>query len=482
MNKRGTMKKTISVILSVFLISLFPIQSVGADVAPPEAPPGANLVPGMENTQVRMMAEKVLLTITEDPTDARGAVAYTEATFSMRNLGSTEERMQVRFPLTFFNGNSDGFGNFPEIDGINAKVSGRAVSTRREMQPYLAGEFSYPEQDEIPWAVFEVTFPPAQDVTIQVSYTVNGYGYYPYESFLYVLETGAGWNGTIGIADVIVRFPYEVNEMNIWLDFAGGYSEATQDATLSGNEVRWHYEELEPTREHNPVINAVAPALWKSILREIDAVTRNPKDGEAWGRLGKAYKEIARMPKGYLREDEAGRKLFQLSREAYETCLGLLPEDSLWHTGYADLLWSHYYFDIHGYRKADTDGILPLLLTHLQTALALDPNNQLARDLLDEIRYSVSDAVEFDGNEYIYLALTATPLPPTPFGGIATETPSAPLTPAAEETLPPIEIPGATPVVPPATVPSPLCGSFGMILPVLAGLWWVSSERRKQRR
>ena len=54
-----------------------------------------------------------------------------------------------------------------------------------------------------------------QDVTIEVAYTVNGYGYYPYDVFKYILETGAGWNGTIGIADVIVRFPFEVSEKNV---------------------------------------------------------------------------------------------------------------------------------------------------------------------------------------------------------------------------------------------------------------------------
>jgi hypothetical protein len=98
----------------LILISAFPPKAVHADVAPPEAPPGTNLIPGNETTQVRMVAETVTLTISKDPAHSQEAIAKTEAVFTMRNLGTAEENMQVRFPLSFFNGNSDGFGNFPE--------------------------------------------------------------------------------------------------------------------------------------------------------------------------------------------------------------------------------------------------------------------------------------------------------------------------------------------------------------------------------
>lgn len=477
------MKKTLTLlaIFAVLLATLFSVKSARADVAPPEAPPGTNLVPGSETTQVRMMAETVILTIAKDPADPKGAIARTEASFTMRNLGGVEEKMQARFPLTFFNGSSDGFGNFPEIADIAVRVNGRAVSTRRELQPFLATEGqSYQEQAEIPWAVFNVTFPPSQDVTIEVAYTVNGYGYYPYEVFKYVLETGAGWNGTIGVADVIVRFPYEVNEKNVWMkeaDYAG-YGDPTLGGVLGGKEIRWHFEDLEPTWENNIQVLLVAPSLWESILKETSTVTKNPNDGEAWGRLGKAYKEIVRMSKGYLREDAVGREMFQLSRAAYEKCLALLPNDPVWHFGYADLLWSHYYFDIHASRKDDTEGILPLILSHLQTALRIDPNTQQARDLLTEISYSVPEAVQVDGDNFIYLGLTATPPPPTPWL-VATETAFPTLT---ESAAPTATLESAQPVepVPPTEPPvaNPICGSMALVLPALAGVFWIS--RRKQ--
>lgn len=91
-------------------------------------------------------------------------------------------------------------------------------------------------------------------------------------------------------------------------------------------------------------------------MYETQNVENNPRDGEAWGRLARAYKEIARGSKGWLREDPDGLELFAASRDAYEKCLALLPNDSLWQYGYADLLWSHYYFDIYFSGKADFGG------------------------------------------------------------------------------------------------------------------------------
>ncbi len=458
--------------LVVLLAALFSPRPVRADMAPPETPPGANPVPGAETTQVRMVAETVTLTIAQDPTDPKGAIARTVATFTMRNLGRASESMSARFPLTFFNGNSDGYGNYPEIAQIAVRVNGKSVPTRRELQPFFPSQSSYHEAQEIPWAVFEVSFPPAQDVIVEIAYTVHGYGYYPYEVFRYVLETGAGWNGTIGSADIIMRFPYEVTRQNVWAENAAsaGYGNPTSGGELSGNEIRWRFENLEPTSEDNIEIVIVAPALWERVLKEAQRVAKNPKDGEAWGRLGKAYKEAIVLNKG-LRDDAAGLEMLQLSRQAYEKCLALLPNDSLWHYGYADLLWAHYYWNLR-WSGADAEGILPLTLSHLKTALAIDPNNRLARDLLMNIAYSVDGLVQVNGDDFIYLALTATPLPPTPW-----PTATAFLTPteAAASTAIPDVSPAPAPTKPPAA--HPICGGSALVLPVLAGALWLT--RRK---
>ncbi len=465
-------KLVIFCVFTLLLISAFPPKAAHADVAPPEAPPGTTLIPGNETTQVRMAAETVTLTISKDPSDSQEAIAKTEAVFTMRNLGTAEEDMQVRFPLSFFNGNSDGFGNFPEIDSIEVKVDGKNVPTKREEQPFVDTENGYKERDKIPWAVFDVSFPPAQDVTLEVTYTVNGFGYYPYENFKYILETGAGWNGTIGTADVIVRLPYEVNKQNVWVEEVYGYTDPTQGGVMSGNEIRWHFEELEPTWENNIQVIVVTPSLWESVLKETGTVTKNPNDGEAWGRLAKAYKEILRQSHGELRADAAGRAMFELSKDSYEKCLALLPNDPLWHYGYSELLWAHYYFEVYWTGQTDVEGILPAVLNELQTTLALDPGNQQAKDLLTEISYAMPDAVSLEGDTFVLLGLTATPILPTRY-------PTETLQPALEPTTVPTQQAAIVPTdsQPQPTAKNPLCGS-AFLLPVLFGAVLISKKRR----
>lgn len=464
------MKKIFSLFaLLLVFISAFPAQRARADVAPPETPPGTNLLPGDERTQVRMQAETVTLIVSENPADATNAIAKTEAVFTMRNLGTAEEKMQVRFPLSFFDGASDGFGRYPEISAIVVKIDGKTVTTRRENQPFFNWANGYTERDELPWAVFDVTFPPNQDVKLEVFYTAYGFGYYPYETFKYVLQTGAGWNGTIGSADIIVRLPYQASEENIYI--ADEYSQTSSGGILSGNEIRWHFEDLEPTWQDDLQVTVVTPQLWQAILKDTASVEANPKDGEAWGRLGKSYKEIIRATKGWLRDDLIGREMFEKSKSSYEKCLALLPNDALWRYGYADLLWSYYYYQIYLQGEDDTQSILPIILTNLQSALALDPNNTQAKELLAQISYSVPGAVSESENGFDYLGLTATPLPPTP---TATVVPTVALptpTPELSATIPAESMPEAP------TVPKPLCGSAAL-LPALFGLLWFVKRKR----
>jgi hypothetical protein len=461
------MKKALYTFIVLSLLLSLSVRPASADVAPPETVPGSNLNPGSESTQVRMVAETVTLTVSEDPADKNGAVAETRAVFNMRNLGTTEESMAVRFPLSFFNGASDGFFNYPEIPSIAVKVDGKSVSTRRELQPFLSTEMGRTsEREDIPWAVFDVTFPPNKDVTIEVVYNVQGFGYYPYEVFKYVLETGTGWNGTIGSAEIILRLPYEANEKNVWVEGVEGYGPATQGGVFNGNEVHWKFTELEPTFENNLQFVIVTPSAWNKVLNETQTVTNNPNDGEAWGRLGKVYKELITMHHGELRTDSTGQAMYDLSRTAYEKCLALLPNDPLWQYGYADLLWSRYYFDFYMTGISDTEGLLPKTLTALQTALELDPNLQQAKDLLLEISYSIPDAVQQNEDEtFTLLGLTATPVPLTPWGGDATPTVvPAVATPTATFTMGVIP-----PSTPEPTASNPLCGSAAL-LPIFLGL------------
>ncbi|MFZ5880189.1 MAG: tetratricopeptide repeat protein [Chloroflexota bacterium] len=481
------MKKYPRVLVLALMLSALIFQVARADVAPPEAPPGSNPLPGEGGTQVAMLAETVILTVLPDPADAQGAIAKTVASFTMRNQGTEMEQIQVRFPLSFVFWGSE---KYPEIKDLTARVNGIQVATTRQVLPYTPANpmgadcvdcpVAAHRQIEMPWAVFDVGFAPGDDVSIEVSYTVQGFGYFPYEQFRYILETGAGWKDAIGSADVIVRLPYEASDRNVWVEAS------TSGLTLHGNEVRWHFENLEPTSENNIEISLLPPAMWQKVLTETANVTRNPQDGEAWGRLGKAYKEAIRMPKGFLRDDTVGQEMYALSRDAYERCLVLLPKDSLWHAGYADLLWSHYYFDMYFGGEADTEGVLPRLLSELRIALELDPNNQVARDLLSRIASSAPELVHKTDAGYDFLALTATPTPQITHETLTAAPTGTPFPSPLPVTLTVREmtraasdpLPAVTPTHPQEAPASPLCGGTAMLLPVLAGaLWFV---RRRQ--
>jgi tetratricopeptide (TPR) repeat protein len=464
--------------LALFVSSLV-FVSARADVAPPEFPPGSNPVPGSLVTQVRMMAERVTLTVISRPPEKVLGQAKTEAAFLMRNLGTAAESLDVRFPLTFFDGRDDGFGHFPEIADLQVLVNGKPVTWRRVQAAYTGAD-SFNEQTLTPWAAFSVNFPPGIDVPISVTYLADGYGYEPYYALRYVLVTGAGWNGTIGTAEVIVRLPYEANAQNVVLGETTGFSDTTSGAQFVGNEVRWHFEDFEPTSANNIEISLVQTALWRKVQEETANTTKNPADGEAWGRLGKAYKEVVRFPR-FFRGDPAGLEMYQLSLQAYEKAVTLLPEDALWHYGFADLLWSHH--SIYHYGRDDTSDLPELVraVEEIRTSLALDPKNQDARDLAGWMASQYPWALSQTDAGFDFLLLTATP---TAAPRVITETP-APAATATPVSVRPTVPPAATRVPPPAAATPvsppagglPFCGGAALLLPLLAAGFWGLSRR-----
>ncbi len=460
----------------VILILCFILPSPArADVAPPAQPPGVNPQPETEVTRVQMAAETVLINVSATTPEGSLGQARVTADFTMHNVGDLSETMAVRFPLSA----NDGFFNFPEITELEVRVGGQLVTTRRIEIP---DEFD----DPVAWAEFDVTFPAGQDVFIQVAYTLEGTGEYPYISFQYILETGAGWYGTISTGEIIVRLPYGANEYNVIFNQQIGWSETKTGGTLSGNEFRWSFTDLEPTFEDNFQISLVMPSAWQKVLTEQANVTNNLQDGEAWGRLGKIYKEISRLRRG-LREDLGGQEIFRLSQEAYEQAITLLPNDALWHAGYADLLWTHYYY--YTYFSAQPDPTELIHILHLlDRSLALSPGNSVAFDLLTEISYSIPEAVQFEGDTFAILYLTATPIIPLP----ATATPLPSETPPPTATSTPLPqdqataVPTASPLpatlAPNTAIPEPTPAPTGITICGLGLLLFLPALRRRKKR
>jgi hypothetical protein len=392
------------IFLLVAVLLAFP-GAARADIAPPINPPGSNVQPGGASTQVRMVNEKVVLDVKDDGQAQGLGKAHVTADFSMRNLGSEQETMQVRFPISANNG----WGDYPEITGVVVKVDGKTVPTTTT---------SYPEPnysaDPVPWVEFGVTFPPNVDVAISVGYDLQGSGYYPYTAFYYLLETGTGWKDTIGKAEIILRLPYEANSLNVVQDTQIGWAETNPGGIFDGREVHWLYEDFEPgpyAVVQNMEFALVAPSAWKMVLQAQAEIKASPTDGEAWGRLAKAYKDLFLLGKGY-REDAGGSELYRLSVEAYEECLRLKPSDAQWHAGFADLLANKAFWD--NWMSGPTQDAFRAL-TEIQTALKLAPNDAKVQEIAQNILWTFPDGMTLTdaGYDFPWLTQTPTPRPPT---------------------------------------------------------------------
>ena len=476
------------ILVLVLLAALLTPIRARADVAPPEQPPGANIVPGSESTQVRMVAETVTLTVLSQSRDQHLAQADTVADFTMRNLGTETETMQARFPLTFAYppDENDGFGNLPEITDIRIFVNGKQVSTNRidDGVPAWPGGVAYRQR---PWAAFDVSFPPATDVNVTVKYTSNGFGDPggANATFRYVLETGAAWNGTIGSADIIVKLPYAATLENVPPTERMGLPHLTTvGMQMLGDTLRWHFDDFEPTTDNNISVTLVSPSFWQKVLDGRAQTQKNPNDGEAWGQLGKAIKEVSVAAKGYPRDDEAGFKLYDEAEQAYQKSVTLLPKDALWHYGFADLLWRRVRFMDRNTNKPLDMARVSHLVDELRQSLALDPKNQKAKDLADQIadQYEYPWAIVKTDSGYDFPVLTATP---TANPETATPTPEATST-SQEQIKPTQTLPSVvgeatyTPVSPAKTPKAglPLCGGAELVFfPALAAFWLVVKRK-----
>src|SRR5512138_1745533 len=150
----------------VFVLLAFP-SSARADIAPPFQPPGSNLQPGQESTQVRMAAETVVIEVQRDITPESLGRAHVIADFTMHNLGTADESMAVRFPISA----SDGNWGYPEISNVVIKVNGKPVQHRRADYPEINARYGWTNENSlVPWAEFDVTFPAGKDIPIQVAY------------------------------------------------------------------------------------------------------------------------------------------------------------------------------------------------------------------------------------------------------------------------------------------------------------------------
>lgn len=425
-----------------------------ADVAPPPPPAGANLFPGIETTQVRMESETVVISVAQnEPGEA--PYARVRAQFKLRNLGQAEENLQVRFPLNFLVDYMADWQTceyplaFPEIGDFTALVENETVEVTTTTQKKDDPGGTKSAVDVKCWASFPVTFPPNQDVDIEVRYTVQGapglYGMSNNIQFYYVLVSGKGWKDTIGSAEIILNAPYALTGKTL-------LGVQPEGGVVKGSEIRWKFENFEP--DTNITVGLLDPGHWKLINLLVKAITDNPQDGDSWARLARAYRDaVIAQPVGFHGE-LSGFEYYGQSLTAFAKAVSLLPNDADLRIDYADLLIHNAFNPIAG-DDEDIYNSLVLAVQQLKRALEIDPNHPRALELLKSLetwQNAPVEIVDLSAARPNYLILT--PGGPTrTLAPTITHTPFPPsLTPTATWTRNPTRTLTVTPI-PSATEP-----------------------------
>jgi hypothetical protein len=322
----------------VLLWSALPQQAVRADIGwPPLNPSGAAPgVPQGVDTQVRMVSEEVVLTVETYerpvPKGMEASPAYfmrglVEAQFLMRNLGESQESFDVWFPLAAsvrYHGLLPVI--FPDniVQDFKVWVDGLPVSFEQEQAPDVGDP-----KVESSWARFPMTFPAGQDVQVHVNYTIYPSGRRPFGDFEYILQTGAGWKGTIGEATIIVNLPDTVTPENVSLsgNSVEGLPLAPNPAgyTIENNEIRWHLTDLEPTEKDNVFVNVLESGRYRSLVHARATVLNTPNSADAQLALANAIQNALIVVKR-VGQHGGGKALGEQVNVAYRRALELAPQ------------------------------------------------------------------------------------------------------------------------------------------------------------
>lgn len=360
---------------------LRPPVNVKADVAPPPDAPIGNLGPYIfKKTKVKMQSERVQIDISADPLWNYFSKLQVDAHFVFQNMGSSDEYMQAIFPFSDINECGSG-GYFYEVDeeSFNVSIDGQPVKTSEFTTPSQVREHCSPEK----WGKFEIHFPVRKNVNVDINYTMLELDYmrmwsFPKRSFYYLLETGAGWYGTIGKAEVIVNFPYDITKENATLP--PGY-------TIRGNQARWYWENLEPTKYDNIIIQFIEPDKWEKLTNLRANTETNPWDADQWIEISDLYLDMA-----YYFNPRLGIEHWGFAHQAvhaYRQAMQLRPEAADIRASYAWLLCKMSYQG-NGYQLSLSYPSVQRILREIDIILAQDPDNKTAHGILDYIDCRIS--------------------------------------------------------------------------------------------
>jgi hypothetical protein len=398
-------------VLASFCISLLVSSPVQADVGPqPILPGGSSLKPEGE-TPIQMAAE--LVTLNVRPATAADnalvklnprwygydlhpiwypAVAEVEADFTMKNPTSEAVSMTVWFPLNAALEKVEFSGErpseiVPRLESFQVSVDGNPVDFTVSELPNPKGT----DQPALPWASFPVTFSGGVDTPIHVSYTVplKPFPKEPAMSLFYVFQTGAGWAGPIGQADLIVNLPYPASEATL--------ADLPPGAVLEGSQVRWTWQNFEPGPEDDFAATLLRLDKWRELETARLAVQANPQDGQAWLDLASLYHSLS-LYNLSLRIYRFSPSYLPLGIEAYQKAADLLPDHPAPHAGLALLTLAGYLEDHNA-----PPGVIRFVQDEYRIAKELAARNPSLAEETD-LLYVLEDAF----NAYYYNDATAT--------------------------------------------------------------------------
>lgn len=344
----------VGLLLAAVLFNLLVPSSARADVGvQPVLPVGSNLKPE-KKTPIQMVSEVVTMRVrqaTEADNDlvelnpqAYGyenhpvwfpGIAEVEADFRMKNPTNKAVKLLVWFPLASaleksWSLNSD--ETVPRLVSFNVKVEGKPVGITVSELPNPKGK----DKPVLPWASFPVTFPPNQNTLIQVSYMLPLQPIPKQTAMLlnYVFQTGAGWDGKIGSAELILNLPYPASHETL--------AHLPEGAKLSGWQARWKWNNFEPGPQDDFSIWLFNIDTWQGLEAGRAVAQANPQDGMAWLNLGTSYLAVSVNLLSYVRL-QFGAAYIPLGIDAYRRAIDCMPDHPAPHAGLALLTLIQYW-------------------------------------------------------------------------------------------------------------------------------------------
>ena len=383
----------------ILVLTALPGEYARADVGVPPAHPGYSLSPGDFETNVQMVSEKVEIIIHEDPFKAS-----VEASFQMLNNGAEDEEIEVWFPL----GERKNYAKKERIIQV-ADFQVWADDIKKDIIIEHSDEWN------LVWAHWTVNFPSETPVEILVSYKLSpSWDNSPpwYGRFDYILETGAGWEGVIETAEIIIQTPYPLGELDSLLGFGNPFYAKPSGYSLNQAEIKWIFNDLEPTEEDNINFSLLEPETWHSIYDSYNSLEISPDDWEAHETLARGLSiwmgsRTSAEYHGYSETTLNTKAIAELIGDSWKKVLDLSPPDAL-HYSYA-----FFFF------RANPQAIEPYQLQNFYNeAIELYPDDEQIKRFYE---WALMEGVIVEG------AASISPTPPPPD---TTDTPANPTEPA----------------------------------------------------